>query len=177
MVRNNEKNKPINSEGDSERLNNEHQNSESQKFSEWKKETIRNTRKLEESLANELEHIAAEKNLQTIPEYIRQNDSQANVPHDDLENIFRDIDTWSVQYPFLRGIFPELLRVCEESWWGQNIGRDILGLGLGLAESAARTVQLWAHILIDLGRCVVSLRSEWKNTALLIHDHSDERVL
>ena len=82
----------------------------------------------------------------------------------DFEKTFTTSVADHVQHTFLRKQFPNFIRVCEDSRIGKNVPRDVLALAFGIAESLAAVVKLSGHVVVDLGKLVVSPRAEYERT-------------
>ena len=82
----------------------------------------------------------------------------------ELQEMFAEIQTDHVEYPFFRRVFPNFIRVCESSRLGENFSRDILGLAFGIGESLVSVMKLAGHMTVDTAKFVWSPLKTYRET-------------
>lgn len=86
----------------------------------------------------------------------------------ELQEIFTEIQTDHVEYPFFRRVFPNFIHVCESSRIGQSFSHDVLGLALGIGESLVSVVKLAGHMTLDTAKLIVSPRKSYRETKEIV---------
>ncbi len=150
---------PKNPRNNSDWLN-EWVNNSSEKFTPEEQKRIdkmkisEETRKKELELARILEKQEKSQNKGEIADFLPEfRSSPENIESSEkqsLEEIFGKIETDHVSYPLFRRIFPNFIRVCEESRIGKSFSHDVLGLAIGIGESLLSTAKLGKDVMIDV---------------------------
>lgn len=144
-------------------------NGESSEYLKAKKEAVDAAKEKEARLASLMEKQESRDFFSDSGEFPQKNpETRDNPERTDLQKTFTAILTDHVHYPFFRRQFPNFIRVCEESRLGKNIGRDILALAFGVAESLAAVVTFSGHVAADIGELIVSPRAAFQRTKNMI---------
>ncbi|MCB9806901.1 hypothetical protein H6768_03330 [Candidatus Peribacteria bacterium] len=161
---NNNKEKPINPEeqpdkGSSENLN-------EKKFQQEKKELLKGFKKEKDFLMHEIEQEQISRDNAEAQEFMRQADFPHNNPehnessqYESLKQLFQEIPTDHVDYPFFRKYFPSFIRVAESTRLGENVPAEVVFLALGIAQSLTSLLKLTGHLVVDAGRLIFQPRS------------------
>ncbi len=157
---------------ESERLWDAPENSElKQKLQKEKEEALRMSRLAKAELLHELEKHEFHSEKEKVQDFLRQTDFPEmhpewnnNPEYRHLQEMFAEIRTDHVEYPFFRRIFPNFIQVCENDVLGKNLPRDTLALAIGIAESLLTVVQLTGHLTLDTAKFVWSPLKTYRET-------------
>lgn len=110
----------------------EKKNPETQKYREERNQAINEAKKLEHELAHKLEAHENNREKEETLEAMRQSDAPKVLPENNtpeknqLDEMFREIQTDDALYDYSRTLFPKFTQVCEQSRLGKSFSRDIL---------------------------------------------------
>lgn len=147
------------------------QNELRQKLQKEKEEVLRMSRLSKAELLHELEKHEIHTEKEKVQDFMRQADFPEmhpdgnNTPeYRNLQQMFEEIKTDHIEYPFFRRLFPNFIHVCESSRLGENFSRDILGLALGIGESLVSVMKLAGHMTVDTAKFVWSPLKTYRET-------------
>jgi hypothetical protein len=148
---------------------------EMKQYKKERQEAIDAAKKLELELAHKLEKHEFHAEKEKAQDFMRQTDFPEIHPegnnspeYRELQEMFAEIQTDHVEYPFFRRVFPNFIHVCESSRIGQSFSHDVLGLALGVGESLVSVVKLAGHMTLDTAKFIVSPRKSYRETKEIV---------
>ena len=138
-------------------------------------EAVNLSKKSKAEILHELEKSDNASQKEYLQDAMRQTDFPEIHPegnnspeYRELQEMFAEIQTDHVEYPFFRRVFPSFIRVCESSRIGQSFSHDVLGLALGVGESLVSVVKLAGHMTLDTAKFIVSPRKSYRETKEIV---------
>lgn len=127
-----------------------------QKLQKEKAEALRLSKLSKAELLHELEKHEFHSEKEKIQDFMRQTDFPEIHPdanqtpeYKNLHEMFEELKTDYIEYPFFRRVFPNFIHVCENAPLFENLPRDVVALLVGIAESLLSVAKLTGHITID----------------------------